>query len=227
MASTELAACFHADLHCRQRFDFPALKGVTMFLQAPADGPATDRSYRSDVDDLGFVMNLSRLWAWRPEVCDAFAALRTLLTITSSLSRRELGVLVCATVASLGDSYCALAWGKRLTDASDPSMAAAVLRAEQSPAMTARDRALSAWARRVAGDANATTREDVEALRTAGLSEQEIFEATVFVAFRVAFSTVNDALGARPDWQLAAAVPPEVRDAVTFGRPTSEPTHPA
>jgi hypothetical protein len=59
------------------------------------------------------------------------------------------------------------------------------------------------------------------------LSEQEIFEATVFIAFRLAFSTVNDALGARPDWQLAAAASPEVRDAVTFGRPTTEPMHPA
>jgi uncharacterized peroxidase-related enzyme len=198
-----------------------------MFLQAPADSPATDRLYKSDVDDLGFVMNLSRLWAWRPEVCDAFAALRTLLTSRSSLSHRELGVLVCATAASLGDSYCALAWGKRLADASDPSTAAAVLQAAQSPAMTARDRALSDWARKVSSDPNATTREDVEALRTAGLSEQEIFEATVFVAFRLAFSTVNDALGARPDWQLAAAAPPGVRNAVTFGRPTSEPTHTA
>jgi hypothetical protein len=54
------------------------------------------------------------------------------------------------------------------------------------------------------------------------LSEREIFEATVFVALRLAFSTVNDALGVRPDWQVADAVPPEVRRAVTFGRPSAE-----
>ena len=35
---------------------------------------------------------------------------------------------------------------------------------------------------------------------------------TVFVAFRLAFSTVNDALGARPDWQIAAAAPATIRD---------------
>jgi hypothetical protein len=46
----------------------------------------------------------------------------------------------------------------------------------------------------------------------------EIFEATVFIAYRLAFATVNDALGAVPDQELIARVPPRVREAVTFGR---------
>ena len=32
---------------------------------------------------------------------------------------------------------------------------------------------------------------------------------------------VNYALGAQRDFQLAASVPPEVREAVTYGRPTA------
>jgi hypothetical protein len=67
-------------------------------------------------------------------------------------------------------------------------------------------------------DPNAITAADVSALRDARLSDAEIFNATVFVAFRLAFSTVNDALGARPDAQLAAAAPAAVRDAVSYGR---------
>jgi hypothetical protein len=59
---------------------------------------------------------------------------------------------------------------------------------------------------------------DVAQLREAGFSDREIFEITVFIAFRLAFSTVNDALGVAPDWQLAAGVPPQVRDPVNFGR---------
>jgi hypothetical protein len=39
------------------------------------------------------------------------------------------------------------------------------------------------------------------------------------VEFRLAFSTVNDALGARPDRQLAAATPAAVLSRVTFSRP--------
>jgi hypothetical protein len=57
------------------------------------------------------------------------------------------------------------------------------------------------------------------ALRSAGLDDRTIFEATAFIAFRLAFSTVNDALGANPDWQLVGTAPPEVRSAVTYGRP--------
>lgn len=192
-----------------------------MLLKDPPENSATARLYKSDLGELGFVMNLSRLWAWRPEVCEAFSAVRTLLMSGSSLSHREHGVLVCAAAASLGDSYCALAWGKRLATASDPSTAASVLQARQDQGLTTREQALSVWARRVAQDPNAATPEDVETLRSAGLSDQEIFDATTFVAFRLAFSTVNDALGARPDWQLAEAAPPEVRSAVTFGRPTT------
>ena len=193
-----------------------------MFLQAPADTSATARLYKNDEDQLGFVMNVSRAWAWRPDVYDAFAALRTLLTAHSSLSQRELAVMVCATAASLGDSYCALAWGKKLAAASDAATAAAVLQARESNRLSARDRALATWARKVTANPNATTVGDVEQLRAAGFSDHEIFEATSFVAFRLAFSTVNDALGVRPDWQVSAAAPPEVRSAVTFGRPCAE-----
>ncbi|WP_324275154.1 hypothetical protein [Blastococcus brunescens] len=42
---------------------------------------------------------------------------------------------------------------------------------------------------------------------------------TLYASLRVAFSTVNDALGARPDQQLLQNAPSAVRAAVTFGRP--------
>ena len=61
-----------------------------------------------------------------------------------------------------------------------------------------------------------------DALRTAGLDDQTIFDATVFVAFRLAFATVNDALGAQPDRQVAEEAPPPLRAVVTFGRAVAE-----
>ena len=59
-------------------------------------------------------------------------------------------------------------------------------------------------------------------LRAVGFDEGQIFAITTFIALRLAFSTVNDALGAQPDAVLAAAVPPEVHAAVTFGRPADD-----
>jgi len=56
-------------------------------------------------------------------------------------------------------------------------------------------------------------------LRAEGFDNAQIFAITVFAALRIAFATVNDALGALPDRQLGAEVPAEVRNAVDFGRP--------
>ena len=194
-------------------------KEGSMFLQSPPATEATSQFYKSDLDQPGYIQNLSRLWAWRPEVSDAFSALRAQLTSRSTLSNRDLSMLVCATAATIGDSYCALAWGKRLAKETSPKAAASVLAANPDKELTTRDRALSAWAQKVARNPSGTRPGDVEELRAAGLTEREIFEATTFIAFRIAFSTVNDALGAKPDWRLAADAPPEVRGAITYGRP--------
>jgi alkylhydroperoxidase family enzyme len=81
------------------------------------------------------------------------------------------------------------------------------------------EKALAQWARQVTRDPNAIDAADVQALRDAGFDDTQIFEITVFVAMRLAFSTVNDALGALPDVELGAEVAEEVKTAVTFGRP--------
>ncbi len=75
------------------------------------------------------------------------------------------------------------------------------------------------WARKVTADPNATGAADVQDLRDAGYDDTRILAITVFVALRIAFSTVNDAFGARPDEQMRASTPAAVLDAVTFGRP--------
>lgn len=189
-----------------------------MFISAAPDSPETRRLAAADTAERGHVMNLTRLWGWRSDVFEAFAKLRGQLTANSSLSEREQAVIVCATAARLGDSYCALAWGAKLAQVATPEIAAAVLRESGHDALTARERALAAWVLRLVEDPNATREADVQQLRDAGFDDREIFEATVFAALRLAFSTVNDALGVAPDWQLAEAAPGPVRAAVGFGR---------
>ena len=190
-----------------------------MFLPLPKITEAIERIYKSNQAAQGFVMNLTSAWAWRPDIFESFAALRAQLTSSSDLSMRDQAVLVCATASQLRDSYCSLAWGKTLAAEAGPATAAAVLTDGDDTELTARDRALAAWARKIVADPNSTTPSDIDTLRSAGLDDRAIFEATAFAAFRLAFSTVNDALGANPDWQLVKTVPPEVRSAVTYGRP--------
>ena len=193
-----------------------------MFLSKPSDSEKRSALYARDRADDGYVANLTCLWAWRPDVYDAFVKLRALVTDPSALSMRVRATLVCATAATVGDSYCALAWGTRLAAETDANTAALVLQRKEAPERTARENALAMWAQKVMREPNAITADDVEALRSVGIADQEIFSATAFVALRLAFSTVNDALGARPDRELAASAPAVVRNAVVYGRSVAE-----
>ncbi|SRR6266550_2057388 len=193
-----------------------------MFLSTPSHTEASSAHFARDLADDGYVGNLTRLWAWRPDVFDAFLNTRSLLTSKATLSLRERAILVCATAANVGDSYCALAWGTTLASEADPTTAAEVLQRKEASALTARERALAAWAAQVVRAPNAISVEDVNRFRGAGMTDEEIFNATVFVAFRLAFSTVNDALGACPDGPLAQGAPAPVRDAVSYGRRASD-----
>ncbi|AKU14832.1 carboxymuconolactone decarboxylase family protein [Luteipulveratus mongoliensis] len=190
-----------------------------MFVQKPPGGPDVDRLYERDRAGDGYVTNYTQLWAWRPEVYDAFVQLRGMTTGPSTLSDRELAVLVCATVSTMRDSYCSYGWGEKLNALAGADLTAAIIAGGLPEELSARERAIAIWSRRVVADANGTSQKEVDALRDAGFEDREIVEATMFIGWRIAFSTVNDALGAGPDVQLAERVPAQVRDAVTFGRP--------
>jgi uncharacterized peroxidase-related enzyme len=188
-----------------------------MFLNEPNSADALAYLER-DRAQTGYVMNLERAWAWRPDVAEAFALVRQQLLAGTSLTPREIALLVCATARALGDPYCSLAWGTRLAGLRGASAVAEVLRGMDPPASTAREIALRRWAEQIVNDPGSASALDIEKLRIAGLSDREIFEATVHVAFRLAFSTVNDSLGMLPDHQLVVAAPPQVRAGVTYGR---------
>jgi uncharacterized peroxidase-related enzyme len=193
----------------------------TMFLDEPPASDARDAALDEDRSADGYVNNYTRLWCWRPDLHAEFRALRSSLTDSSALTDRDRAVLVTATASEREDSYCSLAWGARLARLSDEATAAAIIAGGPAPGLSEREAALAGWARLVVRDPNATTQADVDRLRDAGLGDREIFEATAFVALRLAFSTINDALGAAPDKQLADTVPTAVRAAVDYGRPPS------
>jgi alkylhydroperoxidase family enzyme len=163
-------------------------------------------------------MNASKLWAHQPAAHAGLFDLLGQAVRAASLTFRQRGILVAACASALGDSYCSLAWGNKLAGEAGPAVAAGVLRGDDE-GLDPKERALARWARKVSRDPNGTGAADVDALREAGYDDGDIFAITLFVAVRIAFSTVNDALGARPDRELGDAVPQPVRDAVTYGRP--------
>jgi uncharacterized peroxidase-related enzyme len=191
------------------------------FLEEPPVSGPVQALYDEDLADDGYVSNVSRLWAHQPETLRRLFEIMSEAFTPSGLAFRQRGILVTAAASALGDSYCSLAWGGKLGKESDAAVAAGVLSGSDA-GLTGQEKAMAAWARKVATDPNATTPAEIQALRDAGLDDGQIFAVTAFVALRLAFATVNDALGAQPDAQLARSLPPQVREAVTYGRPAAQ-----
>jgi uncharacterized peroxidase-related enzyme len=188
------------------------------FLRRAGVSAAAKAIFDEDINEMGFVMNVTRLWAYRPEALTDLFELMHLVTSARPFTDRERGILITACASRFGDSYCSLAWGTKLAGLAGSQLAAEILRGKDD-SLTAPERAMAAWARRLARDPSRTSAADVAELRQAGFSDSDIFAMTVFVALRVAFSTVNDALGVRPDAQYRSEAPAAVLDAVTYGRP--------
>jgi uncharacterized peroxidase-related enzyme len=196
-----------------------------MFLEHPPESAEAASAYEAARRSDGYVANFLRVWCWRPDLFKEFVDLRLGLMGSTTLSDREQAIVVAATVSQFGDSYCSLAWGSKLAKLAGEAAAGGVIAGDVPGDLSAREAALCAWCRAVVRDPMGTTPEQVDALRAAGFDDREVFEATLLLALRLAFSTVNDALGALPDRQLADAAPAPVRDAVAFGRPPA--THPS
>jgi alkylhydroperoxidase family enzyme len=193
------------------------------FLGIPEPTAEAQRLFDDDVSEVGYVMNVSRLWAYQPATLLGLFDLLRETTLAHALDVRRRGILIAACASAFGDSYCSLAWGRKLAEVTDAQTASGVLRGDDD-GLTPGERAMANWARKVARDPSHTGGADVQALRDAGFTDAQIFAITVFVALRLAFSTVNDALGARPDAALRSTAPDAVLDAVTFGRPIDDET---
>jgi len=196
------------------------------FLVPAAPSPDVERLFAEDRGEGGYVMNLTQAWAHVPETQQAFVELIRNTSARAGLTFGQRGVLVSALAGAMGDPHCSLAWGTRLAAECGEEVAAGVLRGEDD-GLDAADRALARWARQLARDPNGTGPGDVQALRDAGFDDARIAALSVYVALRIAFSTVNDALGARPDRQLVAAAPEQVRTVVSYGRPPADGNSPS
>ena len=203
----------------------PSVTGMTVvehettagFLTEPPPTPESERMYAADLAGLGYVARLTRIWAHSPTSLSVLSTALAVAVEEAGLTVAQRALLVSACASAMSDAYCSLAWGAKLAATAGDTVAADVLREDDS-GLPAADRALAAWARRVARDPNAATADDVDDLRSAGFDDRAIFAITLFLALRIAFSSVNDALGAVPDPALAQRAPDAVRRAVTFGR---------
>jgi alkylhydroperoxidase family enzyme len=156
--------------------------------------------------------NMERAFALRPEVYAAWRQLVTAVKSASDERRYELATLAAA--RRLRSSYCSLAHGKVLAEKFYDFESVPAL----PDGLDGADRAIMAFAERIAADATAVTQEDVDELRGHGLGDDEILDVVLAATIRCFFSKTLDALGVQPDAEFAQ-LDPAFREALTVGRP--------
>jgi uncharacterized peroxidase-related enzyme len=185
------------------------------YIDAPSEDEATGAVadlYERERERVGYVPNFARVFAHRPDVYWAWRGLNGAITATSDFRRFELATLAAA--RGLRSTYCALAHGSVLAKQFyDPATVSAL-----PDGLDEADRAIMAFAEKVARDAPSITQDDIQHLRDLGLEDEEIVDAVLAAAARGFFSTVLDALGAEPD-AVYNELDPQLRDALTVGRP--------
>jgi len=188
------------------------------FLEESVASAGQREMYDADLAKDGFVWNISRLWGHQPDLNAGLKALFAAAADAAGLSLRDKAMLVIGQATTIGDSYCSFAWARWLTEGDSAESALAAVRRDDTP-FNRRERALADWARAMASRPNDTSPADVQRLRDVGFTDPQILALTLYAALRLAFSTTNDALGARPDVALTDMLDPTIRDAITWGRP--------
>jgi uncharacterized peroxidase-related enzyme len=185
---------------------------------AEAEGDVREMYERAQAQ-LGYVPNYAKAFSLRPQLMDCWASL--LKSICSKMDARRYELVTLAAARAIRSSYCALAHGRILEKQffSTEDLFRIASRAEDAP-LEPVESAVLHFAEKVARQADSVTSEDVEILRRHGLEDAEIFDIAAAAAARCFFSKLIDALGAEPDSSYQA-IAPELRSALTVGRPIS------
>jgi uncharacterized peroxidase-related enzyme len=178
---------------------------------------ATATMYATDRDVFGYLPNFTRAFSPRPTVYAAWRELNGAIKSNMDLRRYELATLAAA--RRLRSSYCCLAHGSILMERFLDAESVTALAADHRTAgLDEADVAVMDLAEKVADDAVAVEREDIDRLRAVGLSDEDILDVVLAAAARCFFSKTLDALGVQPDGRYGD-LDDTVRTALTVGRP--------
>ena len=185
---------------------------------AEADGPVGEMYERTQAQ-LGFVPNWAQAFSLRPDVLQGWTTL--LKSIRSNLSVRTYELATLAAARAIRSTYCSLAHGSVLADkVFDPAAVTAIAKSPPEAPLEPRERAMMAFAEKVALTADRVTAADVERLRAHGYRDEEIFDIAATAAARCFFAKLVDAMGVQADASFND-IDPAMRAVLTVGRPVA------
>ena len=168
----------------------------------------------------GYVPNYAAAFTSRPEVAKAWTALN--IAVRDGMDRRRFEIATIAAARAMQNTYCTLAHSKFLRDACHdmPSMVALANDANNG-ALDETDRAVVAFAGKVARNAADISADDMAGLRSAGLSDNDIADVVFAVATRSFFTRVLEGMGVNADHELTRSFEPSLVEQMVVGRPVA------
>jgi hypothetical protein len=162
------------------------------------------------------VPNYAKSFSHRPEVLARWG--RLLAELRRPLDDRTFELITFAAAHELKHSSCALAHGNALTPFFSNEEIVAIANQEAVDSVTEAEVEMMCFSRKVARDASTITADDVERLKSHGLSDADVFDVAATAAGRAFFTKVLDAVGSLPDAGFKA-IDADLRRHLAVGRP--------
>jgi len=172
--------------------------------------------YARQQSHYGYVPSYATVFSHRPEVMALWA--RLLSGIKRNMDKRRFELATFAAAQTLQSTLCSVAHGNALLEFFPAEDVMAIGRGEVPDSVTPAEAALLDFARVVARDASAITRDDVARLKAHGFDDGEVFDVVAAAAGRAFFTKVIESLGAETDAPVRS-VDAKLRGALAVGRP--------
>lgn len=145
----------------------------------------------------GYVPSYAKVFSHRPEVMRRWAELQA--GIKRHMDKRRFELVTFAAAHELKSTLCSLAHGKVLAELLSVDDVHSLAGGHAPGSLSGAEVAMVEFARKVARDASAVTREDVQRLKRLGFSDAEVFDITATAAARSFWTKVIESLGAEAD----------------------------
>jgi len=192
-----------------------------MFLQTIAEEDATGRVaeiYAAQRAQFGFIMSTARCMTTRADLLPIYTDFADKIRAGFSLGMREWRLITFVAAKHIRSTYCSYVYGKQLIgDLGSKDAVMAVQRDFRTAGLSARDVAMLDYAEKVTIDASKVTQADIDGLRRAGFTDQQISDIALCAAFRAFVSRFFDATGAGPE-PAYIDDDEDFRSALTVGR---------
>jgi uncharacterized peroxidase-related enzyme len=194
----------------------PDAESTGSWFPVPAEAELTDGLgglFSKARERLGFVPNVFRVYAYRPERLSAwFAHFRLLHVATDGLSAADREMIAVVVSAANGCLYCLVAHGAALrSELDDPVLGERISYDWRRAGLDERRSAVCAYAEKLTVRPREITRADLQTLLDAGLALEEAWDVAEIAAMYNLTNRMAMATNMLPNSQYSAqARPPEV-----------------